>query len=175
LQMLPLYGELCRIPLLAHYPGCAAGTVVNGLIQPVHLGPTVLDFMGLAAPHSFRAPSAWPLLQGKTEQITDAIVSAPVLEHGPSFGYVPSDRATVTDGRWLLVCGPSNSAHDDSAGWDEGPPPLTPLTHEPVVPELYDLQTDPGCLKNLCAHERERAHDLQRHLNPFIERSRNLA
>ena len=65
LQMLPLYGELCRIPLLVHYPGCRAGTVIDGLVQPVNLGRTVLDFLGIAAPHSFRALPPGPYSRAK--------------------------------------------------------------------------------------------------------------
>lgn len=170
IQMLPLYGELCRIPLLVHYPGCRAGTVIDGLVQPVHLGRTVLDFLGIAAPHSFRAPSAWPLFQGKTDHVTKVAVSSPLFPPDVSVGNRLSDRVAATDGQWLFVCGPFQSGPD--GGETNQRPPLARLTHEPMVPELYDLKTDPGCLQNVIAQHEERAHDLQRHVMPFIERNR---
>src|SRR5262249_22967168 len=56
-QSLPLFSEVCRIPLLAHYPGCIPGTRIGALAQTVHLPATILDFLGFAAPLSVTASS----------------------------------------------------------------------------------------------------------------------
>src|SRR5262249_57628003 len=63
-QSLPLYSEVCRIPLLAHFPGCQPGAI-DCLAQTVNIPATVLDFLGVKAPPSFVARSLWPILQRK--------------------------------------------------------------------------------------------------------------
>ena len=80
------------------------------------------------------------------------------------------DRVTATDGQWLFISGPFGSGSDFSESNQR--PPLARLTHEPVLPELYDLKADPGCLQNVIAQHRKHAIDLQRHVLPFIERGR---
>jgi hypothetical protein len=45
------------------------------------------------------------------------------------------------------------------------------LTGEKLVPELYDLGTDPGCLTNVWAGNKERAVDLHRRFVEFLKRS----
>jgi arylsulfatase A-like enzyme len=171
-QNLPLYSEVCRVPLLAHYPGCRAGTV-DALVQTVNLAPTIVDFFEIKAPASFAAASLWPVLQRKEAKVSDVVISAPTLSHPGLKRPQPSDRATVTDGRWLLVLGSSGSgdSRDKTASVDSQEREVATLGGEKPVPELYDLQTDPGCLTNVAAAQADRLADLRRQFIGFLSRS----
>src|SRR5262249_17322189 len=107
-QNLPLYSEVCRVPLLAHYPGCRAGTV-DALVQTVNLAATLLDFLDIKVPSSFAAPSLWPVLQRNEAKVAAIVVSAPTLSHPGMKSPQPSNRATIADGRWLLILGSSGT------------------------------------------------------------------
>jgi arylsulfatase A-like enzyme len=172
-QSLPLYGEVCRVPLLVHYPGCEPGSVRDGLVQTVHLAPTVLDFLERPIPESFQAPSAWRMLRGKEEKGRDVVISSPTLSHAGMKRPQPSNRATVSDGRWLLVYGPPGSGDPDdrTASVDSEQRRVAPLTGEKLAPELYDLQADPGCVTNLAAKEKARAIDLHQRFVEFLVHS----
>jgi arylsulfatase A-like enzyme len=171
-QSLPLYSEVCRIPFLAHYPGCKPGASIGALVQPVHVAPTVLDFLDVRAPASFAAPSFWPVLQGKAEKVVDIAISSPTLSHPQMKQPHPTNRASITDGRWLLVygCAGSGDPADRTASIDSEQRGVAPLTGEKLAPELYDLTQDPGCLHNLVAIHRERARDLHRRFFAFLKK-----
>jgi arylsulfatase A-like enzyme len=173
LQYLPLYGEVCRIPLLAHYPGCKAGAVVSGLAQPVHVPRTILDFLGVRAPASFVAPSLWPMLQGKEATVAETVFAAPNLSHPGLKRPQPSNRVSIADGRWLLIygCAGSGDPSDRTASVDSRERHIAPLTGEKLAPELYDLETDPGCLTNVIAGNKDRARDLHARFFAFLRRS----
>jgi arylsulfatase A-like enzyme len=172
-QSLPLYSEVCRIPFLAHYPGCKPGSSIEALVQPVHVPATVLDFLGVKAPAEFAAPSIWPVLQGKEEKVSDIAISSPNLSHPKLKQPHPTNRASITDGRWLLIygCAGSGDPGDRTASVDSEQRVVAPLTGEKLAPELYDLHDDPGCLKNLIAQHKERARDLHRQFFAFLKTS----
>lgn len=175
LQNVPLYPELCRIPFLARFPGCRPGTVNDALVQPVNLAATVADYLGVAVPDQFKGASVWPVLRGEEAGVSDIVVSAPNVSpelHGKVPH--PTDRATVTDGRWLLVY--SCAGWGDELGGSEHHPDYTdrrraPLTGELLVPQLYDLAADPGCLRDLYQAEKPRAADLHRRFFAFLRQS----
>jgi arylsulfatase A-like enzyme len=174
-QGTPLYPELCRIPLLARFPGCRPGATIDALAQPVNLARTIFDYFGVFAPGCFSAPSIWPVLQGREEKAVDFATSAPNLSP-PLKRKVPhpTDRATITDGRWLLVY--------SCAGWGDElmkhrhQPSYrdrrrAPLTGEWLNPEIYDLANDPECLTNVYSNEKERAQAMHREFVAFLEKS----
>jgi arylsulfatase A-like enzyme len=172
-QSLPLYSQVCRIPLLARFPGCKAGTAVESLVQPVNLPATVLDFLGLKPPPSFAARSIWPALQGQPAQAADVVISSPTLSHPRLKRPQPTDRASICDGRWLLIYGATGSgdANGRTASVDSEERQVAPLTGEKLVPELYDLRLDPGCRTNVRAANKERAVDLHRRFVEFLKHS----
>jgi arylsulfatase A-like enzyme len=172
-QMLPLYSELCRVPLLAHFPGCEPGTVLEGLAQPANIPTTVLDFLGVKPPPAFAAPSLWPMLRGKEAAVADVVVSAPTLAYLGMKKPEPANRASVTDGRWLLVYGSAESGdpNDRTSCIDADRRLVAPLTGKELAPELYDLTADPGCVNNVIADHKDRARDLHRALVAFLEHS----
>jgi arylsulfatase A-like enzyme len=172
-QYVPLYSEVCRVPMLAHYPGCKPGTALDTLAQLISLGPTVLDFLGVKAPPTFAAPSLWPVLQSKEAKVIDIAISAPNLSHAELKQPQPSTRATITDGRWLLVygCAGTGDPHDLTATVDSQQRLVAPLSGEKLAPELYDLRDDPGCVRNVIADQKDRAGDLHRRFVAFLQRS----
>lgn len=172
-QSLAMYSEVCRVPWLVHYPGCRPGQVVDGLVQHMSVAATVLDFLGLRGPASFTGPSLWPMLQGKEARASSLAISAPTLSHPALLRPHPTDRASITDGRWLLIygCAGTGDPQDRTASVDSRERLIAPLSGERLAPELYDLESDPGCLRNIIVAQKDRAKDLHRQFLAFLKRS----
>src|SRR5262249_26863946 len=152
------------------------------------------DYFGLPIPPAFTGKSFWPLMRGDEPRISDMIVSAPNLSKQTARAQVatpkgksadrhsaekvigeiprPTDRATITDGRWFLVY--------SCAGWGDElqkrphSPDCTqrrvaPLSGESLSPMLFDLEADPECLANVYAANKERAQDLHRRFFAFLD------
>jgi arylsulfatase A-like enzyme len=86
-----VYQELVRVPLIVSAPGLPAGRVA-GLAQLSDIAPTVLDWLGLAAPPEMQGRSLLPLL----ERARPARELAHTRnEDGSQYG--------LTDGRYKLV------------------------------------------------------------------------
>lgn len=171
-QNLPLYPEVLRIPLLARFPGCKPGATIDALVQPVNLAATVLDFLGVRQPDSFAAPSFWPVLERKERAVADVLVGSPTLSHPGLKHPDPTNRASVTDGRWLLVFGAAaGPTAERTASVDGRNRRTAPLSGEPLTPELYDLHLDPGCERNVLASEKDQGQRLHRAGYAFLERS----
>jgi hypothetical protein len=160
--------------MAAHYPGCTPGTVREGLVQPVNLAGMVLDYLDIPKPREFTEPSAWPLLKGDAKSISDKVICSTALSDRDFTVPRPTNRPTITDGRWLLVYA--------CAGWaDElqGHPHTDPrypkrkclLSGESLDPQLYDLRIDPDCSKNVFAANQSVAEDLHHWLRGYLDRS----
>jgi arylsulfatase A-like enzyme len=174
LENYPLYPELCRIPFFAHYPGCKPGQKVEGLVQPVNVAATILDYLGLPIPSEFVGPSVWPMLQGKTAHVSDWVMSAPALSDKYMRIPRPTDRATITDGRWLLVysCAGwadelNHHAHDARYKTKR----ITMFSKKPLRPELYNLQDDAECQREVYSAHKDLAVDFHRRFFSFLRAS----
>jgi arylsulfatase A-like enzyme len=172
-QNLPLYSQVCRVPFLAHFPGCREGARISALVQSVSLPATICDYLGVKKPDSFAGPSLWPLLQGKEEKVLDIVISSPTLSAIEMKKPQPTNRASITDGNWLLVIGSNREGEpgDKTASVDSLERSIAPLTGEKLTPELYDLQHDPECLKNIVAEQKDRTEELHRKFVDFLKRS----
>jgi arylsulfatase A-like enzyme len=173
-EAMPLYPAICRIPMAAHYPGCKPGTVRDGLVQPVNLAGMVLDYLDIPKPREFTEPSAWPLLKGDVKSISDKVICSTALSDESFKLPRPTNRPTITDGRWLLVYA--------CAGWaDElqGHPHVDPrypkrtclLSGQSLDPQLYDLKADADCSKNIFADNRAIAENLHHWMVNYINQS----
>lgn len=69
-----LYEELIRVPLLIHAPGVQPRQV-DTPVSLMDLGPTILDWMGVATPPSFMGQSLAPFLRGQTPKLTRPILA----------------------------------------------------------------------------------------------------
>lgn len=153
-QAIPLYPEVCRIPMLLRVPGTPGGRSA-ALVQAIDIFPTALDLFGVTDPAVSRGRGV-SLLASRT--VTDGTggraltISAPTLSYPELSLPHPATRATVTDGEWLLIYGPQHVPEG------EGEPETTAMVDSlvrevkliegRVGPELYHLATDPACLTN---------------------------
>lgn len=107
-----LYGELVQVPLMMRFPdGLGQAGRTQALVQPADLGPTLLDWWGIAdPPHTPAAASLMPLVREETELIRDRLC---VVAHAqralrtpawylrdaaaPELFFKPDDRWEVND------------------------------------------------------------------------------
>ena len=52
-----LYQELIRVPLIIRYPGSSGPKIINNPVSLVDIAPTLLDYLGIAAPESMKGMS----------------------------------------------------------------------------------------------------------------------
>lgn len=120
-----MYEESFRTPLVMRFPGGAKGDI-DALVQNIDYAPTFLELAGVPVPEEMQGRSLLPLLRG--EHPADWRRS--LYYH---FYEYPAEHAVkrhygVRDARWKLI-----HFYDDIDWW-----------------ELYDLETDPHELNNLC-------------------------
>jgi arylsulfatase A-like enzyme len=136
-----LYETTARIPLLVYHPeGHGAGSIVEALVQPVDVAPSVLEAMELPVPSHVEGQSFWPYIAdgGESRQYVFSNRYPPAagqtgytpVEGAVFDGWVGSDRvvepATVTSRDWALILAP-----------------------EGLPSELYNLASDPGQSHNV--------------------------
>ncbi|ANM28912.1 hypothetical protein ABI59_03765 [Acidobacteria bacterium Mor1] len=129
------YQTTLHVPLIVKAPGgVGAGRRVPEPVSLVDVGPTILDYAGMAMPGEIDGYSLRPVVEGadpvRRALYLEAISGALV------FGWSPLEGLRLDN--WKLI--------------DSG------------QPELYDLATDPGELNNLYDQEIERAEELRAEL-----------
>ncbi|SFZ83069.1 Arylsulfatase A [Devosia enhydra] len=102
-NVMPIYDELARIPLLVYHPDFAdqGGARRASLTQAVDLMPTILGFHGLPVPDEVTGRSLLPVLAG----------DAPVRE-AALYGYFGA-ACNVTDGRYTYLRYPEPMTADN--------------------------------------------------------------
>jgi arylsulfatase A-like enzyme len=148
-----LYQEQIRVPLIVRIPGVAQKHDIDALVRTADIYPTVLDYLGIAAPRPVNGTSLRALIEGRddpprmayADQINGYDLNAAMLEKRPldDFLYCAMDRD------WKLVYRPTN----------------------PDKSELYNIAQDPRELKNLFARDHEHAQRLLLELartNPWV-------
>jgi len=134
------YDEITRIPFIAKGPGISAGKVSSMPLSHISVAPTIMEWFNCPVPSVFDGQSILPVLQGAPEYSNTVFIEFGRFEvDHDGFGGLQLMRAAF-DGRYKLVI---NLLATD---------------------ELYDLQDDPGELKNLieddqCAEVRDCLHD----------------
>ncbi|RPJ41372.1 MAG: hypothetical protein EHM19_12090, partial [Candidatus Latescibacterota bacterium] len=124
-----LYETSTSVPLLLRCPGTiAAGRTVEAQVRTIDLLPTVLDYLGKAAPAGVQGTSLRPLVDGKEDDLGIAAYGESVF------------------GNRLL--GLSNLYFLQENGWK--------YIHS-SKPELYYLPDDPSEERNLIGEQTERA------------------
>lgn len=174
-QYLPLYPEVARIPMMIYFPGCQGGSRIKALAQPVDLMATILDFMRVAIPPSVEGPSLVPVLEGRASDIKEIAVASPALFGSKVSGTgkgppSPANRSTITDGKWLLIYGAQaeeNAGLVRTASVDSVIRELKNLQGK-ILPELYNLEDDPGCKKNLMNEKHNIASDIHTKYLEFL-------
>ncbi|MGQ9631720.1 MAG: sulfatase [bacterium] len=172
-QYVPLYSELSRIPLIVHLPGSRGGRV-GAVVQPPDLMPTICELAGVNCPSSVHGRSLVPLLKGERQRRRDFAVSSPPLaETGQiSSRRIPSAKSTVSSGKWTFMFGGryvEGGEAPSTAAVDSFPREYRLLAKEALAPELYDISSDPGELRNLFRERPEIAKGLHKKYIGFLE------
>jgi len=175
-QYLPLYPEIARIPMMIYFPGCQGGSRTKALAQPVDLMATILDLLRVAIPPSVEGASLVPVLAGRASDVKEIAVASPALFGSTVSGTgkvppSPANRSSITDGKWLLIYGAQmeeNAGPAQTASVDSVLREVKNLQGK-ILPELYNLEKDPGCLKNLVNENHNMASDLHTKYLEFLK------
>jgi arylsulfatase A-like enzyme/Flp pilus assembly protein TadD len=140
-----VYESTLHVPLLVRGPGIPPGGRLAVTARSIDLFPTVLELMAVPVPAGLR-------LSGRS--LASALRGGPALPEEPAYAesllpllhYGWSDLRAVRDGRWKYIQAPR--------------------------PELYDLQSDPGELRDLTAAEPARVEALRAGLTRRLEAER---
>ena len=119
-----LYDEICRVPLIGCIPGSPGGRRSDALVYNMDLMPTILDMAGVPLPEDLDAVSLKPILDGERESVRDPDEPVYIEFHGHQSPYEQRMVRTRT-AKYVF--------------------------NAPDVDELYDLESDPGEMRNLAA------------------------
>lgn len=126
-----LYQEQVRVPLIVRIPGVRAASSFAGVVRSTDIYPTVLDYLGVAAPRPPSGKSLRAPIEGRSEtarvafadQVNGYDLNAKMLESRPDDDFVYA----VVDLPWKWIYRPMH----------------------PEKSELFDLAADPRETKNL--------------------------
>jgi choline-sulfatase len=126
-----IYQSTLWVPLIFHWPTASKDSFPSRVSAPaglVDVAPTILQFAGIAPPHSFQGKSLLGLLKNGSPREDRAVYSESLYAH-LHFGC--SGLRSLRMGRYKYIDAPK--------------------------PELYDLKEDPSELHNLYSQERSTA------------------
>jgi arylsulfatase A-like enzyme len=115
-----MHEESIRLPLIIHDPRLPApqhGTRRDEMVLNIDVAPTILDLAGVAAPSEMQGSSLVSLLHGETAAWRDDFL----YEHRINIKSIPKSEGVRTS-RWKYV---------------------RYTEQQPVVEQLYDLESDP--------------------------------
>jgi arylsulfatase A-like enzyme len=140
-NLMELYEEIARQPLLVHMPGQTRSRRVKSLVQPVDLPATILDLAGAKAPCDYDGASLRPGLEGKP------------LKTRPLAFSRGGSGAVITSRDWALLYPPGKGGMDGVPGV----PGEATTRKRSTSPTLYNLVADPTQQKNVLAKNRRQA------------------
>ena len=141
-----VYETTLRVPLVMRGPGIQPGTALGVVARSVDLVPTIAELAGAAdGAGATSGRSLAAALRG--ERVTDEPSFAESLVPLVHYGW--SDLRAVRDGRWKYILAPR--------------------------PELYDLERDPGELRNLADDEPARARAMRAGLEQRLREEQTSA
>ncbi len=139
-----LYDEVIRIPLIISLPGhLPGGREINEQVQQIDVMPTILDMAGIPIPPGVQGKSLVPMLYDPERERES---STPVFAETVYGGYQATKEMAKTRWRSVRTDGWKLIEIDEPAG----------KSHH-----LYDLQNDPGELRNLYDDDAESAARLK--------------
>ena len=139
------YQATLRVPLLVRAPGIPPRTRLRSTARLVDLFPTVLELAGVPAPAgaALSGRSLASVLRGGPA-LAEPVTYAETLVPLLHFGW--SDLRVVREGRWKLIQAPR--------------------------PELYDLASDPGEVRDLAREQPARVEAMRAALLKTLDRER---
>jgi len=140
----PLYPEMAHIPFLVAAPGLQGGREVDELFQPADIAPTLAELAGvkLDPPEPMHGQSFAPLLRGESGEGRQFVVSA---KHGCWHNATGMTPVLYTK-RWAYV----------------------PLGENDRT-QLFDLDHDGGCQRDVAAKHPDVAKELHRKLLKWLK------
>ncbi len=171
-----MYEEAVRVPLLVKLPGQRQSRRIANPVSQVDLVPTLLDALGQAIPDHLPGRSLLGRLRGDTSE-ADGDDNVVVEWNGSNSGLAGDglDRMDIPDEVLALaprpaveqaITDPIRTIYSADGRWKLNASPIG--RHE-----LYDLQADPGEIRNLF-DDRQPAtvvHDLQARLQRWQQRT----
>jgi arylsulfatase A-like enzyme len=147
IQKWTMYDQSVKVPLIAWSKSRVKPRRTDTLVQWLDIASTTLEAAGIEIPRTFESRSLWPILSGKSDAIRTEVWSELARDHiqtGAEYIVMRRDR------RWKVVC----------------------YLGDPYG-ELYDLDADPGELRNLwdVPEHRERRESLVREVLEWSVRS----
>jgi arylsulfatase A-like enzyme/Tfp pilus assembly protein PilF len=131
------YDSSLRVPWLVRVPGGAAGVRTTEAVGQIDLLPTLLEILGIEPPTQIPGRSQASAVRAASSPSRSAR-SLYAESLVPFYTYGWAKLRAVRSGRWKMIAAP--------------------------VPELYDLESDPGEITNLQADASEQLAELRREL-----------
>lgn len=123
IQKWTMYDCSVRVPLIVWSRSMVAPRRNDSLVQLIDIAPTLLESAGVPVPASFEARSLWPILRGEATRIRSAVYSELARDH------------IQTGAEYMVMCRDAKWKIVYYLGETSG--------------ELYDMEQDPGELRNL--------------------------
>lgn len=171
-QAIPLYPEVAQIPFLIYLPDGPRGRRVSGFAQPIDLMPTILELFGLEVPSWVQGSSLLPLIRGEVEKVREVVISSPTLSAPTIQVPHPTNRASVTDGEWLLIYGSQVDKVEEpevTEMVDSLLRRVRTLEKGPIRPQLFHLREDPECRHDVLETHPSVAERLHRALVQLLQ------
>ncbi|MEX2026141.1 MAG: sulfatase/phosphatase domain-containing protein, partial [Pirellulaceae bacterium] len=158
-----LYHHSTHTPLIIRWPGVTRAGAVDEvhMVSAVDFLPTLLDIAGTSHPQGLDGRSFAPLLQGQPQENREMVVK----EYNENAGGSRDPMRGIQTRRLLYLFNPWSNGKRIMQTATSGTPtyrrfrqlaatdPALAARHElyqfRVVEELYDVENDPDCLKNL--------------------------
>lgn len=159
-----LYEETTRVPLIIGHPrGVGAGKRIPGIVQPVDLMPTILEFLGVSAPATVQGRSLWPTISGNETKTATYAFSGRFPPALARAGQAWTSEASLNAG----AIGPADAAESMTVTGEDWAFIAAPRGR-PC--ELYDLRADPSQSRNVITSEPDVAAGMRQALLDFMVR-----
>ncbi|RLI11427.1 hypothetical protein DRO35_05060 [Candidatus Bathyarchaeota archaeon] len=169
--LVPLYEEVCHIPLLIRLADNLGGKEEHQKIDELTLLPditaTIIELADAKDEGLLQGRSLMSLINGESKEWRSFVVSTPSLIHGPR----ASLRVTITSKEWSLILAPTSESRElEKATYtlivDGVPRILKPFGK--IDTELYNLKKDPQQKHNVLDENMNVALDLRSKFIKFL-------
>lgn len=130
-----MYKEAVQTPLIVRGPDLPSGAKSDAMVELVDIGPTLTDFLNIAPYEDWQGRSFHKVLTEGTKMHRDYVFST--FHH--------DNKAMVANKKWKYVF--TTGHHDLDLDYHTGYGPSG------IYHKLYDLENDPGELRNLAYQE----------------------
>jgi arylsulfatase A-like enzyme len=157
----PLYEELCHIPLLIYIPKVKPKRI-DLLVQPVDILPTIIEFADISF-NDFHGKSIIKLIEGKEKK--EISFSAPSIINGPGAG----EKITIIDkDGWCLIFGGEKKIKGNYEIFAVDGLKRKSIRVIEWPDELYFIPEDPYQKRNIIKENPKKAEELKDRFYKFL-------